>query len=186
MKRSFRFPRPLLAAILIAVAALPLTQVAHAGPAEPAVPAELQVPAGHKLFLVGHAVGVQIHACTVTAGSYRWSFVGPRAELFDDNGKLLTTHFGGPSWQARDGSKVVGRLARPPLPVDATAIPWLFLEAASTTAGPDGERLTGTTHIQRIATTGGIAPPAANCNESTAGTTEEVPYTADYYFWKRA
>ena len=37
---------------------------------------------------------------------------------------------------------------------------------------------------QRIATTGGLAPAAAGCNADTAGTTAEVPYTADYYFWK--
>jgi hypothetical protein len=27
-------------------------------------------------------------------------------------------------------------------------------------------------------------PLVADCNADTAGTTEEVPYTADYYFWK--
>jgi len=66
-----------------------------------------------------------------------------------------------------------------------TAIPWLRLAAASTAAGPDGDRLVATTYIQRIATTGGLAPPAAECNATTAGTVAEVPYTADYYFWKR-
>lgn len=68
--------------------------------------------------------------------------------------------------------------------VDATAVPWLLLSAVSTTAGPDGERLTNTTFIQRTATTGGLAPAAADCNPSTTGTTVEVPYTADYHFWK--
>jgi hypothetical protein len=68
--------------------------------------------------------------------------------------------------------------------VDAGAIPWLLLSAASTSAGPDGDRLAGTTFIQRIATTGGLAPAAADCNASTAGDRVEVPYTADYYFWK--
>ena len=47
--------------------------------------------------------------------------------------------------------------------------------SASTTPGLDGDRLVATTYVQRIATTGGLAPPAAECN----------PYTADYYFWKR-
>ena len=37
-----------------------------------------------------------------------------------------------------------------------------------------------------IATTDRVAPPAADCNAATAGTVNEVPYTADYYFWKRA
>lgn len=58
------------------------------------------------------------------------------------------------------------------------------LAAASTAAGADGDRLVATTYIQRISTTGGLAPAAADCNADTAGTMEEVPYTADYYFWK--
>jgi hypothetical protein len=45
------------------------------------------------------------------------------------------------------------------------------------------DRLAGTTFIQRIATTGGLAPAAADCNAATAGTEVEVPYTADYSFW---
>ena len=184
MKRSFRFHRPLLAAILIAVAALPLAQLAYAGPPAPTVPSTIAVRDGNKVFLVGHAVGVQIYSCNATSSGPRWSFVAPRADLFDDNGKIITTHFGGPTWQAKDGSQVVGRRAADPVTVDASAIPWLLLSAASTTTGPDGDRLTGTKYIQRIATTGGLAPAPADCNESTVGTTEEVPYTADYTFWK--
>ena len=68
--------------------------------------------------------------------------------------------------------------------VDATAIPWLRLSAASTAAGTDGDRLVDTTYIQRIATTGGLAPPATECTAATAGTVAEIPYTADYCFWK--
>jgi hypothetical protein len=59
------------------------------------------------------------------------------------------------------------------------------LEATSTTAGPEGgDRLVHTTHIQRINTTSGVAPPAAACDASTAGTVTDVPYTADYVFFK--
>ncbi len=82
-----------------------------------------------------------------------------------------------------DGSRVVGRLVDF-VTVDATAIPWLLRSAASTAAGPDGDRLVATTYVQRIATTGGLAPPAADCNATTAGTVAEVAYTADYHFWK--
>ena len=180
MKRSTRFNR--LLATALAVAAWPLAQVAAAGPAEPVVPIDIAVPAGHKLYLVGHAVGVQIHRCDAVVDGYRWAFVGPRAELYDDNGKLLTTHFGGPSWQARDGSKAVGSLDGR-VTVDPTAIPWLRLVATGS-AGQDGDRLAGTTYIQRIATTGGLAPAPASCNADTLGAVDEVTYTADYTFWK--
>jgi hypothetical protein len=48
----------------------------------------------------------------------------------------------------------------------------------------DSRRLAHTTYIQRINTVGGLVPAAADCNAATAGTRAEVPYTADYYFWK--
>jgi Protein of unknown function (DUF3455) len=166
--------------IVAAVAGLSLMQAAQAGPPNPVVPSRIEVRDGSKVFLVGHAIGVQIYSCNGVV----WGLVAPRADLYDDNGKLIITHFGGPTWQAKDGSKVVGQLVDR-VTVDATAIPWLLLSAASTAAGPDGERLVGTTYIQRIATTGGLAPPAAECNATTAGARAEIPYTADYYFWKK-
>jgi hypothetical protein len=183
MKRLIRLDRVLLTAIVAAAAAWPLVEMASAGPPAPAVPGEIQVLDGNKVFLVGHAFGVQIYRCDATQSDYRWVLVAPRANLYDDNGKLLATHFGGPTWQAKDGSRVVGRVEGRVI-VDPTAIPWLRLAAASRSAGADGDRLAATTYIQRISTTGGLAPLAADCNPDTEGTTEEVPYTADYYFWK--
>jgi hypothetical protein len=152
-----------------------VAQVAQAGPLPPSVPDPLQVLDGSKVFLIGHAVGVQIYSCNGTD----WSFVAPRANLFDDQGELIITHFAGPTWQAKDGSMVVGH-AEASVSVDPTAIPVLRLSAASTTPG----QLGSTTNIQRIAPTGGLAPPAADCNAIRAGAVAEVPYTADYYFWK--
>jgi hypothetical protein len=95
------------------------------------------------------------------------------------------THFGGPTWRAKDGSQVVGRLDDK-VTVDPTAIPWLRLEAASTASGVDGDRLAATTYVQRLATTGGLAPAPGLCNAETVGTVAEVPYTAVYTFWKRS
>jgi hypothetical protein len=159
-------------------AALSLTQAAHAGPPAPEVPPEIRVDEGNKVFLVGHAVGVQIYTCN---GSV-WSAAVPRADLFDDNGKLIISHFAGPSWQAADGSKAVGTVVDK-VTVDETAIPWVLL-SATTTPGPDGNRLVDTSFIQRLETTGGLTPPAADCNAATADTVVEVPYTAEYVFWK--
>ena len=177
-----RSRRLLALAVVAAAATLPSAQVANAEPAPPAVPPQIAVEDGHKVFLVGHAVGVQIYNCNAVADGYSWSFGGPSANLYGDNGKLITTHFGGPTWQANDGSTARGTLVRP-APVDPSAIPWLLLSAKGT-AGADGDRLAGTTFIQRVATTGGLMPPAGECNAETAGTRNEVSYTADYYFWK--
>jgi Protein of unknown function (DUF3455) len=176
-------PRRLLAGLLAAVAACSAAQAAHAAPSPPAVPIDIAVEDGHKPFLLGHAVGVQIYTCTTLPGGYAWSPATPRADLYDESGHVIIRHFGGPSWQAKDGSIV--RASRVDgVTVDPTAIQWLLLKATPATPGPDGDRLAGTTYIQRIATTGGLTPPARDCNTTTAGTAREVAYTADYLFWK--
>ena len=171
-----------VAAAAAAALALTLAQVAVAAPSPPSVPTGIDAPAGNKVFLVGHAVGVQIYACGATASGYGWSFVAPRADLYDDQGKVIATHFAGPTWQAKDGSYVKGQVVNRAT-VDSTSIPWLLLSATKAT-GADGDRLAETTYIQRVATVGGLAPAAAACSAATAGMVEEVPYLADYYFWK--
>ena len=184
MKPSIKFHRALLVAIVALLAALPLAQGAQAGSKdEPSVPGEIRVEAGNKVFLVGHAVGVQIYVCDSAAARPAWRLLAPRANLYGDNGKLIATHFAGPTWQAKDGSKVVGSRVNG-VTIDPTAIPWLLLSAASRTTGPDGDRLAHTTYIQRVNTVGGLVPPAADCSAATLGVHKEVAYTADYYFWK--
>jgi FtsP/CotA-like multicopper oxidase with cupredoxin domain len=179
-RRLGHVDRRLLAGLVtvVAVAAAFLAQAALAGPPAPNVPDGIQPPAGNKPFLVGHGVGVQIYACDGVA----WSFVAPRANLFADNGRLIISHFAGPSWQARDGSTVVGTVVNKAT-LDRTAIQWLLLSASPAPGSKPG-RLDQTTFIQRVNTTGGLAPPASECTAATAGTQAEVPYTADYYFWK--
>lgn len=180
MKRLASLLTIALAALAVAI---PQTPTAQAGQADPTVPSDIVVPDGNKLFLVGHATGVQIYSCNFTGGAYGWTLVGPRANLVNDDGKLFATHFAGPTWQARDGSYVVAQLDKK-VTVDSMAIPWLRLKATQKVAGLDGDRLTATTFIQRVNTTGGLAPAAADCNAATVGTTREIEYTADYYFWK--
>src|SRR6266699_3143981 len=154
---NIRFNRLLVVGIVAAAAVLSVTQVAQAGPPPPVVPTTIQVPDGNKVFLVGHAVGVQSYSCNATPSGFVWGFVAPHANLYDDHGKLIITHFAGPTWQTMEGSRVVGQLVDF-VTVDPTAIAWLLL-SASTTPGPDGDRLVATTFVQRIATTGGLAPP---------------------------
>jgi hypothetical protein len=184
--RATRVSRPirlLAAAVMAAAAALPLAQTADAGPAVPEVPTAIAVQGAHKLSLVADAVGVQIHRCDAITGGYRWSFVAPRADLFDESGRLVATHFGGPTWQAKDGSFVKAVLeAR--VTVDPTAIDWFLLRATDKAAGAYGDRFAGTTFIQRLETTGGLAPASETCNAGTVGDVAEVPYTAVYAFWK--
>ena len=170
MKRSF-----LLAIAVAAAAALPPAAVAAVPP--PDVPGDIAVTGDEKPYLAAHAEGVQIYACRSGA----WALVAPRATLYSDSGQVIATHFGGPTWQAKDGSSVVGRRVNG-VTVDPGAIQWLLLSRASSSVGSDGDRLTGTTHIQRINTVGGLAPAATEC--VTEGSQVEVPYEADYVFWK--
>jgi hypothetical protein len=164
MTRSIRLIIATLAALAVAA---PLAQAA---PQPPDVPGAIAVPEGNKPYLTVHAVGVQIYSCNGTA----WSLAGPRADLYEGD-KLFGTHTTGPTWQSKDGSAVVGSRAGG-INVDPTAVDWLLLSATPTEPG----RLGRTTYIQRINTTGGRAP-AGVC---AAGAGIEVPYTADYVFWK--
>jgi uncharacterized protein DUF3455 len=67
------------------------------------------------------------------------------------------------------------------------AIPWLLLQAVGAQDGPTGgHKLTATTFIQRLNTSGGVAP-STGCTLSTdVGMKALVPYTADYFFYKAA
>jgi hypothetical protein len=114
--------------------------------------------------------GVQIYECKADAqGATSFVFRAPRAEL-----QRAIHHDAGPIWQARDGSAVKGtvvkRVERP------GTIPELTLSAEQ--IGADHGLLAGVDTIQRINTTGGLAP-AGPC---TIGAVQEVPYTATYVF----
>lgn len=173
--------RLLIAAVAAVAAAAPAAAIA--GPAAPDVPSEIAVTGPHKPYLTAHAEGVQIYGCTPVAGGHAWRLLAPRATLTAENGKPLGSHYGGPAWQALDGSTVVGRRDTG-VAVDPTAVDWLRLKADSTSAGPDGDRLTATSYIQRINTVGGLAPAAADCTADTVSQQREVPYSADYVFFK--
>ena len=137
------------------------------------VPEQLKPAANETLTFVVPAKGVQIYECR----DEKWAFVAPEAELFDRAGKTIGRHYAGPHWEAADGSRIVGAVKeRADAPV-AGAIPWLLLSTKS--AGQKGA-FSKVTSVQRVATTGGVAP-AGNCTQP--GSQARVAYTADYYFF---
>jgi Protein of unknown function (DUF3455) len=148
----------------------------------PRAPAALQPPPDQRVFLQVHATGVQIYECSSkpeAPGTFSWIFQSPEATLADRRGHEIGRHYAGPTWELRDGSRVVGEVtARDPGP-DPAAIPWLLLRAKST-AGTGA--LSKTQSILRIHTTGGVAPTTP-CTEAQAHTVVRVPYTGDYYFY---
>ena len=141
------------------------------------IPAKLVPPQGGPLVGKYTAKGVQIYVCTVKGGGSEWSFKAPEAELIDAGGRPFAKHYAGPTWEAPDGSKIVGKIlaSKPALKTDA--IPWLLLSVESSGSGV----LAGARFVQRINTSGGVGPTGA-C--PTAGTERRVDYTADYIFYK--
>ncbi len=139
----------------------------------------LAVPAGNKLERNLDAVGVQIYACTANTTGFGWVFTAPEATLYGHHGHVAGKHYVGPTWEANDGSTVVGAKVAASAP-DPTAIPWLLLRAVSH-AGVG--RMDDVTFIQRLETAGGLAP-AGGCDATTIGAVARVPYTATYYFYK--
>jgi hypothetical protein len=147
-----------------------------------AMPSGLAAPAGNGLAFELRADGVQIYSCASASGAPRpaWVLQAPEATLLDDRGQRAGTHRAGPTWEALDGSSVVGAKVEAATP-DPSAIPWLLLRAASHGAGQG--RMADVTFVQRIQTSGGMAP-SDGCNAATVGTVVRVPYHAVYCFYR--
>jgi len=204
------------AAALAAAFAASLPLPARAEPVTPPpVPANIQVPAGNKAFLVGHAIGTQNYSC-LPAGvdaaghpRFAWTLFTPQATLFAHNLKEIVTHYFSPNpfepgsnpfadgvvratWQdSKDTSTVWGKMVPGDSSTDAAfvapgAIAWLKVTAAGAEEGPTGgHALTPTTFIQRLNTSGGVAPSTGCASSSDVGNQAFIPYTADYYFYEK-
>ncbi len=149
----------------------------------PDIPAALRVPQGQSVFLEALATGVQIYECAAKSdepSGFAWTFKAPEATLTDRTGRSIGKHYAGPTWESADGSAVVAEVSsRDPGP-DPSAIPWLLLKAKSTSGA--GE-LSRTQSIQRVRTTGGVAPTRL-CSSNNVKQLVRVPYTATYYFYR--
>lgn len=162
------------ACVATAASARPTPQTAPGDPLDPRTYAP-----DSRLFLVLHASGVQKYTCQANG---TWLFTDPEATLYKTTGapKPVGTHFlnfstGRPVWQFKGGSSVEAARTQS-APGGTGNIAWLLLQAVATSPG----RLGQTTWIQRLNTTGGVAP-AGTC---TPGATTAVPYSTDYFFWR--
>lgn len=153
--------------------------------APPQTPDNLKVPTGQMLKLKGSAKGVQIYQCkakTDNTNQFEWTLKAPEADLLDDQGKKMIKHYGGPTWEALDGSKVIGTVKAKADAPTTSAIPWLLLQAKSNQGNGS---LSKVTYIQRVETVGGKAPSQV-CNQTRANTEARVDYAADYFFYSPA
>ena len=137
-------------------------------------------------------------------GKGTWEKTVEGIRLLQDNDKQLTTHFFSPNpfengtiratWQdSRDTSTVWGQ-AKPgnsstdPAFVTPGAIAWLLVTVVGAQDGPSGGRgtLTPTTYIQRLNTSGGVAPSTGCAALTDVGKQAYVSYKADYFFYRAA
>ncbi|AIG00986.1 Protein of uncharacterised function (DUF3455) [Pseudomonas fluorescens] len=150
--------------------------------AQASLPDSIKVPDGHKVTMETTGVGEITYECRDKAnatGQTEWAFVGPKAVLNDRSGKQVGTYFGPPAtWQAQDGSKVIGtQLAV--APSSAGNLPYQLVKANPA----EGQgAMSGVSYIQRVALKGGVAP-GTECSPANKGQQEVVKYQADYIFW---
>jgi hypothetical protein len=168
--------RSILAAFLVVGATSASAVVDNA-----ALPAAVQVPAGNTMKLWTVGIGNITYACREKAdapGGYAWTFVAPVATLFDKDRKAVGKYYGGPTWEADDGSKVTGKQIAV-APAGEGNIP-LQLVQASPAEGKGA--MQGVSYIQRLNTKGGVAPKTA-CDKAGVGMEQTVRYQADYVFY---
>ena len=184
-------------AVAVALAAPFAAMATHIDP--PKVPDTLAVPAGSKAFLIGHAVGTQNYICLPDGAGAKWVLFGPQATVFDDAGKQIMTHFLSPNpaesgtpratWQHSDRTSAVWAMkvaeSDDARYVEPGAIKWFLLKVMGAEEGSrPHDRLTQATVIQRVNTSGGVAPASECTATGDVGKTKFVPYTADYVFYK--
>lgn len=178
----------------------------------PPTPDTIAVPAGNTAYLVGHAFGSQGYTCLPTStGGTAWNPAArPEATLFTDlfgQQFQIITHFqsinenpkpgivpplsGNATWQSSLDSSRVWAVRVNGIDPDpntescphAGSIQCLLLQSVGNKKGPTGGNLLfNTTFIQRLNTRGGAVPTTA----CSVGQTQLVPYTADYFFFRKS
>lgn len=186
----------LVAALVIAA---PIATVAAAiNP--PAVPDILAVPQGSKAFAIGHAVGTQNYVCLPDGAVAKWVLFGPQATVFDEEGEQIMTHFLSPNpaedsnapratWQHSSTTSAVWAVKEQESDdaqfVAPGAVKWLLLRVVGAQAGTSSrDPLAKAAYIQRVNTSGGVAPAAECAALEHVGRTKLIPYTADYVFYQ--
>lgn len=180
--------------ILIATLAIAVPRAADAR--QTSVPSNLEPPAGVSAFLTARAEGTQNYIC-LKSGGFSWTFWGPQATLFDGDQQVITHYLSTnpadgaarATWQSSSDSSAVWAAAiansSDPTYVEEGAIPWLLLRVVGNQTGPSGgSGLSDAKYIQRVNTSGGVAPSAGCKSSEDVGKKALVPYSTDYVFYK--
>jgi len=175
-----KFTQPAIRLTVLITLALLGLPVAAAQEAPPEVPSAIQLPAGEKVVLSVHASGSQIYTCQTGAeGKFAWALKAPDARLMDRSGKVIGSHFAGPTWKLKDGSEVTGKAAAHADSPEPDSVAWLLVNVVSHSGSG---LLTPVNMIQRVHTHGG-KPPAQGCDQAHPNAETKSSYTAEYYFY---
>ena len=172
--------------VLVALTGLtaPKTVAQSTAPTINQIPHELKVPDDQILLVKLAAKGTQIYVCKATLeqpNQLNWTFKAPQADLFKDfkDKTKIGRHYAGPTWEANDGSKIIGQVKAKVQAPQPDAIPWLLL--TTTSQGGSGW-LARVNWVQRLNTVGGQAP-TKGCDRRHQNQETAVGYSADYYFY---
>lgn len=167
-----------------AVAASLLALPAVAAVSEPAgLPPGLRASVDEEAAFVLTGRGDQLFECKPSATSpngFGWAFTAPDVTLYDGArsvGRHATTNV----WESSSDRTSVSGSVRASQPGGENNLPWALFRAIP--SGSSG-LFAGVTSVQRVNTSGGIAP-ATGCDSTHTGTQVRAPFTADYYFYKR-
>ena len=167
---------------LVALCAQPAV-FAQTDSAQKDLPALIQVATANTLVLETKASGIIEYQCSKEKDpltTYKWTMVGPKAELTDKGGEKVGDYSGPPArWAHKDGSFVTGSQVAVS-PNGSKNIPLQLVKAD--VAGGQGA-LTAVSYVQRVNTQGGVAP-SKKCTADNEGEKAEVSYKAEYWFWK--
>ena len=214
-KKTARVRTVFAAALVLGCTFGTVTHAAAQEITPPTTPADITPPAGNSAFLLGHGAGTQGYVCLPKGTGASWTVNNARPEatlfesLFGQDVQIITHFlspdtnpnqvapdplpFGNATWQSSfDSSKVWAQtLHSIASGSDAScpntgSIACLLLQSIGSQQGPTGGKvMTKTTFIQRLNTKGGSAPADGCSTSADVGNQKLVPYTADYYFFRK-
>ena len=149
---------------------------------QPTLPLDIRVPAGHLAVLEARGIGELQYECQAVNRApfqYAWLPRDRSIELRDSANNRIVLARSARNWLHRDGSELS---VKEFIEVN-NGDPNLPLQRARVEPGNQPGALHNISYIQRIRTLGGL-PSTRNCSSAELGMRVNVPYEADYVFWR--
>ena len=173
----------MLARFLALSSLVATTGTLAAVPPPSGIAASLRAPADEDPAFVLRGEGSHAFECRPLASDpnrFGWAFATPDVTLYDA-GRPIARHVAENTWEAIGDRSIVNGVLRARQDAGASNLPWVLFRTQSTA---DTGLFAGVTSVQRVNTTGGVAP-SDGCDASNAGKETRVAVAADYYFYRR-